>query len=125
LVRLKTEGFRDAPKADRQRLTWSEKTRIRHKNDRQKKNADLNNETSPHKTLDPKDECFSTWEELKRELCKAITLAFSNFSLPFILYVDGSKERGYGVTLHQKNPDGEKRPILFLSKCLTDAETRY
>jgi hypothetical protein len=69
--------------------------------------------------------CELAWEELKTLLCSAPTLAFPDFDRDFILYTDGSKERGYGVALHQLDSEGVERPILFLSKALNAAEQNY
>lgn len=52
-------------------------------------------------------------------------LEFPNLSNPFILYIDGSKEWGCGVALHQEDKNRVKRPILFLFGSLFDAETRH
>jgi len=43
----------------------------------------------------------------------------------FILYVDGSKEKGFGAVLHQKNKNGVERPVLFISKTLASHEKNY
>jgi hypothetical protein len=51
-------------------------------------------------------ECKTAWEALKTMLCEAVALAFPDFDKPFILYVDGSKERGFGAALHQISDDG-------------------
>jgi hypothetical protein len=51
------------------------------------------------------------FEELKDKLCTAPTLAFPDFEPPFILYVDGSKERGFGAAIHQLGTDDIERPI--------------
>ena len=59
------------------------------------------------------------------KLCNAPTLAFPDFTKPFILYVDGSKKKAYGVALYQISTDGIQRPVLFLSRDLSDAKTRY
>jgi hypothetical protein len=57
--------------------------------------------------------------------CVAPTLAYPDFNRSFILYTDGSHERGFGVALHQLDADGIERPILYLSKALTPAEWNY
>ena len=44
---------------------------------------------------------------------------------PLILYIDGSKAKGYRAALLQIGADGVERPILFLSRDLTGQETRY
>lgn len=45
-------------------------------------------------------QCREAWETLKVKLIAALTLAFPDFSRPFILYVDGSKKRGFGAALY-------------------------
>jgi hypothetical protein len=75
--------------------------------------------------IKPSKVCVDAWEELKKQLCNATTRDFPDFFKPFILYVDGSKEGGFGVPIHQIGSDGVERPILFLPRSLTGAETRY
>ena len=65
------------------------------------------------------------WEQIKDCLYKAPVLAFPDFNKPFILYVDGSKEMGFGAALHQIGADGLEHPILYLSKELSPAEASY
>jgi len=69
--------------------------------------------------------CEEAWETLKERLCSASTLAFPNFRESFILYTDGSKERGFGAALHQLDKGGEECPVLFSSRSLSEVETRY
>ncbi|KAI1676403.1 RVT-1 multi-domain protein [Pyrenophora tritici-repentis] len=74
-------------------------------------------------------ECEAAFEELKSALCNAPTRAHPDFSRPFIFYVDGSRERGFGCAVHQLDiTDPNKpieRPILYLSKTLSPSESRY
>ena len=49
-----------------------------------------------------------------RNVKKHPTLVFPNFSLPFILETDESKER-IGAVLAQKQSDGAVRPIVYAS----------
>lgn len=65
------------------------------------------------------------FEELKSQLCAPTTLAYPDFERPFLLYVDGSQERGFGVALHQIGDDNVERPILYLSKTLSPSERLY
>lgn len=51
-------------------------------------------------------------------------MAYPDFSKPFKLYVDGSKEVGFGAVIHQVQ-EGVERPILFLSRCLKPSEQGY
>ena len=57
----------------------------------------------------------NAWEELKHYLFIAPTLTYPDFSKEFLLYVDGSKEFGMGVAVHQVASDGKEHPVLFLS----------
>ena len=48
-----------------------------------------------------------------------------DFTKGFILHCDGSKEYGYGAALHQKDNEGIKQPILYLSKVLDKYKWNY
>ena len=65
----------------------------------------------------PNKECEEAFEALKQKLTEALTLAFLNFSLPFILETDASKE-GISAVLAQKQSDGAVRPIAYASRTL-------
>jgi len=114
---LKTKAFTKAPKKGKERDKYVSTYRI-----------------------NPKDHeaAVAAWIDLKDKLCNTPVLAHPDFEREFILYYDASKERGYGVALHQvskpsvdRTVDGideskpVERPILFLSKSLTDAEKNY
>lgn len=71
------------------------------------------------------EQARTAFESLKRKLTTAPVLGFPDFSRAFILYVDGSRERGYGVAVHQTDVEGIERPIVYLSKTLSDAEKNY
>lgn len=60
---------------------------------------------------------------LKEALCKAPVIRSPNFNRPFILQTDAS-ERALGAVLSQRYPNGE-HPIVFLSKKLHPAKSRY
>ncbi|KAL7841777.1 hypothetical protein SRHO_G00254680 [Serrasalmus rhombeus] len=68
-------------------------------------------------------ECESSFQELKSKLVNAPTLAFANFSLPFILEVDASHQ-GLGAVLSQEQ-DGRVRPIAYASRSLNPNEKMY
>jgi len=68
------------------------------------------------------EDAKEAWKKLQDRLCEHPQLAFPNFDKDFILYVDGSKEMGFGVALHQIGDDSIERPVLFLSRDLTSAE---
>ena len=44
-------------------------------------------------TLSTTFKCFKTWKKFKKKFCIAFTLAYSNFSKFFILYVDDNKKK--------------------------------
>jgi hypothetical protein len=46
------------------------------------------------------DRCYKVFQTLKDRLYSAPILKFLVFDQPFILYMDNSKERGYGAALH-------------------------
>lgn len=70
-------------------------------------------------------DCTEAYEHLKRRLCSTAVLAAPQFDQPFILYTDASY-RGFGVALHQKDPQtGKERPVLFLSRNLRKEEKNY
>ena len=87
----KTRGFRGAPTKGHPREQYAATTRLTKHN--------------PHTKLPLLSDaemagCKEAWETLKDQLCDAPTLAFPDFDRPFILYTDGSKERGFGAALH-------------------------
>lgn len=109
LVELKTIGLRNAPKQGTKRANFAEKTPIplppgvvaggtlaTGKKARCKK-AKAKADAIPDNLM---DRCREAFQTLKDRLCNAPTLMFPIFDLPFILYTDGSKERGYGAALH-------------------------
>ncbi|TQW04488.1 retrotransposable element [Cordyceps javanica] len=132
LNRLKAQGFRYAPAKNPARDSFAAKAtfpfrieipkdtstpaarRVAERIARQNENADALWE-----------ECKVAWETLKTRLVDAVELAHPDFGKPFEMHVDGSKERGFGVALHQEQEDGRMRPILFLSKSLSPAEQNY
>ncbi|RMZ85683.1 hypothetical protein DV736_g6568, partial [Chaetothyriales sp. CBS 134916] len=107
---LKTKGFKPAPQKGKPREMYAVK-------------ASLNTYATPAE-IEKGREAF---EALKKTLCAAPVLVYPDFTRPFIFYVDGSKERGYGCAVHQLDvaDPPKERPILFLSKALTEAEKRY
>jgi len=106
LMQLKTAGFKAAPPKGKWRQAHVEHVRY-------------------IDSLAFTDECKAAWDTLKDKLCTAPTLMHLDFSKGFILYCDGSKERGYGAALHQKDNEGIERPILYLSKTLDKHERNY
>lgn len=125
LLRLKIKGFRDALIKGNLRLRWAIKTKLE---ESILKDLDIEKLSAFRGTsllLRSIEKCIRAWKRLKEALINAFTLIFLDFILPFILYVNGSKEKGYEITLHQIGRDKIKKSILFLFKSLFDAEIRY
>ena len=55
---------------------------------------------------------------------KAPVLAFANYSKPFLLETDASKDE-LGAVLLQKGEDGKYHPIAYRSKALSRSEKNY
>lgn len=68
--------------------------------------------------LELDDTCIDTWDILKYILTSALPCILPDFKQPFQLYINGSKEFRFSITLYQVNPDGKECLILFLSKQL-------
>lgn len=64
------------------------------------------------------------FQQLKAELMGGRILKSPDYNQEFILQTDCSK-RGMGVTLSQREPNGEEHPVLYLSKKLTEREQAY
>lgn len=69
------------------------------------------------------ENCEKSFQELKGQLVSTPTLAFANFSLPFILEVDASHS-GLGAVLSQEQY-GKVRPVAYASRSLHPAEKNY
>ena len=61
---------------------------------------------------------------LKEKITSAPVLVFPDFSKPFLLETDASKE-GLGVVLSQKQDDRRYHPVAFGSRMLTSSEQNY
>ncbi|KID93902.1 Ribonuclease H-like protein, partial [Metarhizium majus ARSEF 297] len=114
LQQIKAMGFRKAPPKNPQRDSYAAKASLplRDTPDEEKQKALWKRATE-------------AWTDLKSKLAGATKLAHPDFTKPFELHVDGSKQFGFGAALHQLQADGKLRPILFLSKALTSAERNY
>ncbi len=69
------------------------------------------------------DECDRAFRDLKEAICSHPVLHSPDFEKPFILQTDASGV-GLGAVLLQE-VEGERRPVVFLSRKLLDRETRY
>ena len=69
------------------------------------------------------DECDRAFRDLKEAICTHPVLHSPDFEKPFILQTDASGV-GLGAVLLQE-VEGERRPVVFLSRKLLDRETRY
>lgn len=70
------------------------------------------------------EECQHAFEELIRGMNKDAALAFPNFAKEFHLTTDASNV-GIGAVLSQEDEEGQQRPIAFISRRLSGAESRY
>lgn len=69
------------------------------------------------------EETNQALSKLKNELCKAPVLCSPDFNRPFILQTDAS-EKALSTVLSQNYQEGE-HPVVFLSRTLQLAESRY
>lgn len=69
------------------------------------------------------DQCQTAFNKLKRALCQAPVLHTPDFEKPFKVTMDASGQ-GLGAVLSQEF-GGEEHPVVYLSRKLTPAETRY
>ena len=71
------------------------------------------------------EECQTSFEQLKMLMTEAPLLAFPDFTLPFMLETDASKE-GLGAVLAQRNcDDNSVHPIAYASRTLLPHEKNY
>ena len=61
---------------------------------------------------------------LKEKILTSPLLVFPDFTKPFLLEMDASKE-GLGALLSQKQDNGRFHPVTFDSRSLTPAEKNY
>ncbi|KAK7898999.1 hypothetical protein WMY93_019852 [Mugilogobius chulae] len=83
---------------------------------------DLTKNSAPNKVRWT-EACNRAFNDLKESICTRPVLQSPDFDLPFILQTDASGV-GLGAVLLQEK-DGDRRPVVFLSRRLLDRETRY
>ena len=71
----------------------------------------------------PSEACEAV-RTLKEKILTLPLLVFPDFTKPFLLEMDASKE-GLGAILSQKQDDGRFHPVAFGSRSLTPAEKNY
>ncbi|XP_062839805.1 uncharacterized protein LOC103279995 [Anolis carolinensis] len=76
--------------------------------------SDLTKKKNPNQIIWTPN-CQSAMDKLKKAITSNSVLKAPDFEIPFILTCDAS-DAGLGAVLSQKDPEGEDRPILFLSK---------
>jgi hypothetical protein len=74
---------------------------------------------SPNVTFKWAPEHQSAFGQIKRSLAEAVTLAYSDFSLPFEIYTDASKDQ-LGAVISQS-----QQPLVFWSKMCNDSQRKY
>ncbi|XP_078793179.1 uncharacterized protein LOC144987743 [Oryzias latipes] len=84
--------------------------------------TDLTRASAPNKVVWTED-CDAAFRDLKRAITSESVLYSPDFTRPFILQTDASAV-GLGAVLVQE-AEGERHPVLFLSRKLLDRETRY
>lgn len=70
------------------------------------------------------NECEESFNKLKEATVKAFTLVIPDGNTKYNLYTDAS-EVGIGACLSAIMEDGSERPVVFISRKLLPAETRY
>lgn len=100
-----------------------------------------------HKRIPPElltPEVITAFETIKAKLSAPRTLAHYDSTVPLLVYLDASKERGYAACVHQvphatmamhsltvddvvnnRHPSSYERPVMFLSKLLNRYERNY
>ena len=70
------------------------------------------------------EDALKAFEALKQVCMAASILAFSDYTKPFLLETDVSKE-GLEEVLSQKQADGQYHPVTYGSRALTPHEKNY
>ena len=69
-------------------------------------------------------EALKAFEGLKQACMTAPVLAFTDYTKPFLLETDTSKD-GLGAVLSQKQADGQYHSVIYGSRALTTDEKNY
>ena len=78
----------------------------------------------PDSKFDWTPDCDSAFLRLKTALCNSPVLATFNENLATRICTDASS-KGLGAVLEQQQSNGDWKPIIFISRSLSPAETRY
>jgi hypothetical protein len=71
-----------------------------------------------------KEEQEKSFNDLKKSLCKAVTISYLNIEKLTSIVVDASPRR-LGTILTQLSKDGSNSIIAYATRLLTDVESRY
>ena len=123
LVRLKIKSFASDFVKDRSRRDHVNRVKLR--KDEESANIKAKRNIKIIFKFDVIEKCRQTWEKFKTTLCIAFILVYFDFFKSFILYVDDSKKKEFETIIHQVNKKDVEKSILFLSRDLSDAKTRY
>ena len=124
-VRLKIKSFVNDFVKDRSRRDHVNRVKLREDEESASIETKAKRDIKINFKLDVIEKCRQTWEKFKTALCIAFTLIYFDFFKSFILYVDDSKKKEFETAIHQVNKEDVERSILFLSRDLSDAKTRY
>ena len=70
------------------------------------------------------EDALRAFKALKQACMTAPVLAFADYTKPFLLETDASKD-GLGAVLSQKQADGQYHPVAYGSRALTPHEKNY
>ena len=82
------------------------------------------NAKSKKKLVEWNEDCETAFQKLKTLCSETAILVYADYSKPFHLQTDASKE-GLGAVLYQKQDDGTIRVIADTSRTLSKAEKNY
>ena len=124
-VKLKIKSFASDFVKDRSRRDHVNRVKLREDEESASIETKAKRDIKINFKLDVIEKCRQTWKKLKTTLCIALILIYFDFFKSFILYVDDNKKKEFETAVHQVNKEDVKRSILFLSRDLSDAKTRY